>query len=664
MPALAAPALAAASVAYLNARLGLGTDFNLIRALLMSFTRRIIRERRDRLNGFYVLEEYAQSSYRDKVFLVFGGKSYTFHDVYSMTKRYGNYFRQVHNVQPGEIVAMDMMNSDAFVFVWLGLWSIGATPAFINYNLAKASLVHSVKVSTARLLIVEDEVYHKSFTSEDLDQFAKPDFLEKGGALEVVVYDKALEQRMQQTEPKRAPDSCRQGQAGYDTAMLIYTSGTTGMPKPAIMSWQKVYVGGGFVNRWMGVNNSDRIYSCMPLYHSTAAVLGFSAALVHGATYIVGRRFSARRFWAEVRETDATIVQYVGETMRFLLAAPPAYDPVTNENLDKKNKVRMIYGNGLRPDIWEKVKERFGIETVCEFYASTEGMSGAWNKSSNSFSAGAIGRNGFLGNLALSFSTVVVKVDIETEDPWRHPKTGFCERVPRGEPGELLYKINAENTKESFQGYLNNKSATEKKIMHNVFTKGDAYFRTGDMVRWDKEGRWYFSDRLGDTFRWRSENVSTSEVAHVIGSHSAVHESNVYGIRLPHHEGRAGCAYLVFEEQIAAEGSPETATQKEADSTYKTPIMRPSSDVLKSLAAHASANLPKYAVPLFLRVTRTMEPTGTLKQQKVALRNEGADLDLMAEKKIDDLWYWLRDGKYVEFRKGDWEEMKGGRVRL
>lgn len=403
---------------------------------------------------------------------------------------------------------------------------------------------------------------------------------------------------------------------------------------------------------------------CMPLYHSTAAVLGFSAALIHGATYIVGRRFSARRFWAEVRETDATVVQYVGETMRFLLATPPSYDPVTKECLDKKNKVRMIYGNGLRPDIWEKVKERFGIETVCEFYASTEGTSGAWNKSSNSFSAGAIGRNGFLGNLALSFSTVVVKVDIDTEEPWRDAKTGFCERVPRGEPGELLYKINAENVKESFQGYLNNKAATEKKIMRNVFTKGDAYFRTGDMVRWDQEGRWYFSDRLGDTFRWRSENVSTSEVAHVIGTHPAVHESNVYGIRIPHHEGRAGCACLVFEEQIAAEGSPETATQKQADPTYKTPIIRPSSDVLKSLADHASANLPKYAVPLFLRVTRTMESTGTLKQQKVALRNEGADLDLMAEKKIDDLWYWFKDGKYVEFRKGDWEEMKGGRVRL
>ncbi|KAI5281892.1 hypothetical protein KEM54_003076, partial [Ascosphaera aggregata] len=528
MPAIAAPAFAAATLAYLNARLNIGTDVNLVSSLLIAFARRIIRERRDRLNGFYLLEEYAQSSYRDKPFIVYDTKSYTFYDVYVMSKRYGNYLRQVHNVQPAEIVAVDMMNSDSFIFVWLGLWSIGAVPAFINYNLAKASLVHSVKVSTARLLIVEDEVYQKTFSSQELQRFSEPDFREKGGAVEIVVYDQGLQDRVRSSEPKRAPDSCRQGQVSYDTAMLIYTSGTTGMPKPAIMSWHKVYLGGGFVCRWMGVTNSDRIYSCMPLYHSTAAVLGFSAALVNGATYIVGRRFSARRFWAEVRETNATIVQYVGETMRFLLATPPEYDPVTKECLDAKSNVRMIYGNGLRPDIWDKVKERFGIETVCEFYASTEGNSGAWNKSSNSFSAGAIGRNGFIGNLALSFSTIIVKIDVDTEELWRDPKTGFCEKVNRGDPGELLYRINAQNPKKSFQGYLNNKAATEKKIMRDVLTKGDAYFRTGDLVRWDNEGRWYFSDRLGDTFRWRSENVSTSEVAHVIGSHPAVHESNVY----------------------------------------------------------------------------------------------------------------------------------------
>ncbi|KAI5285896.1 hypothetical protein KEM52_002228, partial [Ascosphaera acerosa] len=403
---------------------------------------------------------------------------------------------------------------------------------------------------------------------------------------------------------------------------------------------------------------------CMPLYHSTAAVLGFSAALMHGTTYIIGRRFSARRFWAEVRESRATIVQYVGETMRFLLATPPTLDPGTGECLDARHDVRLIYGNGLRPDIWNKVKERFGIETVCEFYASTEGTSGAWNRSSNDFTAGAIGHNGFVANLVLSFSTVVVKVDLDTEEPWRDPRTGFCKKVRRGDPGELLYRINARDVKQSFQGYLNNAAATEKKIMRDVFKRGDAYFRTGDMVRWDREGRWYFSDRLGDTFRWRSENVSTSEVAHVVGAHPAVHEANVYGIRVPHHEGRAGCASLVTEEQIALEESAETAAHRQADPEYRVPVLRPSQEMLASLAAHASANLPKYAVPLFLRVGRTRESTGTLKQQKVAIRNEGVDLDLMEERKVDDLWFWLRGGKYVEFRKADWADMKGGRVRL
>lgn len=245
----------------------------------------------------------------------------------------------------------------------------------------------------------------------------------------------------------------------------------------------------------------------MPLYHSTAAILGFLSCMVSGAAFLVGRRFSASKFWKEARETDATIVQYVGETMRYLLAVPPAIDPVTGEDLDKKHNVRLAFGNGLRPDIWNKVKERFNIPTIGEFYAATEGTSGSWNLSSNDFSAGAVGRNGALANLLLGRRTAIVEVDHETQRPWRDPNTGLCKAVPRGEPGELLYAIDAEDPQALFQGYFKNPKATEEKIIRDVLRKGDAYFRTGDMIRWDKNGLWYFSDRLGDTFRWRSENV-------------------------------------------------------------------------------------------------------------------------------------------------------------
>ncbi|OAX83269.1 hypothetical protein ACJ72_02362 [Emergomyces africanus] len=308
-------------------------------------------------------------------------------------------------------------------------------------------------------------------------------------------------------------------------------------------------MGAGFVSKWLGLTKTDRVYTCMPLYHSTAAVLGYLSCMVSSTTIIIGRKFSASNFWKEVRDNDATIVQYVGETLRYLLATPPEIDPVTGKNLDTENNVRIIYGNGLRPDVWNRVKERFNVPTVCEFYASTEGNSGSWNKSSNDYTAGAVGKNGALTQFILGRTVAVVELDYETEKPRRDPETGFCKKVAKGEPGELLFALNAENIQSTFQGYFNNNSATESKIMRDVLKKGDAWFRTGDVMRWDAEGRWYFSDRIGDTFRWRSENVSTNEVSEVIGQHPEVLEANVYGVSLPNHDGRAGCAAIVFREQ-------------------------------------------------------------------------------------------------------------------
>jgi acyl-CoA synthetase (AMP-forming)/AMP-acid ligase II len=373
----------------------------------------------------------------------------------------------------------------------------------------------------------------------------------------------------------------------------------------------------------------------MPLYHSSASILGFCNILVLGATFSLGRKFSTKTFWQECRDSKATAIQYVGETCRYLLAAPPQIDPVTGENLDTKNDVRVAFGNGLRPDIWNRFKERFGIEAIAEFYSATEGASAAWNYSRNDFSKGAIGRNGTLAGVLLNASVAIVELDWETEKPWRDPQTGFCKKVPRGETGELLYKLDPNDIPKRYQGYFNNKESTESKIMRDVLEKGDAYFRTGDMVSWDNQGRFYFSDRIGDTFRWKSENVSTNEVSEALGDHAAVHEANVYGVELPHHDGRAGCVAIVLSEE-------------------------PSDRLLRDLAKHAHAKLPRFAVPLFLRLTKNMEITGTNKQQKHVIRSQGVDPAKIGQ---DDL-YWLKDGTYVKFRKRDWEELNGGRVRL
>ncbi|KAK2798489.1 hypothetical protein FQN51_007643 [Onygenales sp. PD_10] len=652
---------ATASLAYLNARWDLSGDYNIMSSLIRASFARIFAERRDRCNIFYIIEEHAlNKKTANNPCLVYDGQVWTYHELYTTSMRYGTWLKKTHGIKTGEVVALDFMNCSAFIFMWMGLWSIGATPAFINYNLAGASLTHCVKVSTARILFAERALQEGCFPPEQMEVFSKNDFREAGGPVQVVFYDKALEREILLTPAERAPDSARPGSLSSDTAMLIYTSGTTGLPKPAIVSWHKCIMGSRFVSKWMGLKKTDRIYTCMPLYHSTAAILGYLACVFGGSTIIIGRKFSASRFWEEVRDNEATIVQYVGETLRYLLATPPEIDPVTGENLDTKNNVRMLYGNGLRPDVWNRVKDRFDVPTVCEFYASTEGNSGSWNKSSNDFTAGAVGKNGAFTQIILGRSLAVVELDYETEQPWRDPQTGFCKKVPSGEPGELLFALNPDNIKETFQGYFNNTKATDSKIMRDVISKGDAWFCTGDVVRWDADGRWYFSDRIGDTFRWRSENVSTNEVSEVLGSHEDVLEANVYGVSVPHNDGRAGCAAIVFRDQ-AALTPPVGSDEKEIASV---PILEPNPATLKSLAELASANLPKYAVPIFLRVTREMQSTGNNKQQKHVLRTEGVDVDVLAGKGVDDRLYWFREGQYVPFGQREWEELKGGRVKL
>lgn len=374
----------------------------------------------------------------------------------------------------------------------------------------------------------------------------------------------------------------------------------------------------------------------MPLYHSSAAVLGFCSVVNSGATFSLGRKFSTKLYWQEVRASKATAIQYVGETCRYLLAAPPQIDPETGENLDKKHNVRVAFGNGLRPDIWNRFKDRFGIEDIGEFYAATEGLSGAWNYSRNDYSKGAIGRVGTIGKLITKGDTALVALDHETEKPYRDPATGLCRQVHRdGGPGEQLYRLDANDVSSKFQGYFNNQSSTDSKIMRDVFVKGDAWFRTGDMISLNSEGLAFFSDRIGDTYRWKSENVSTNEVAEALGTHPSILEANVYGVELPHHDGRAGCVALVLKDD-------------------------PTEERLRELASHAQAQLPKFAVPLFLRHMKTMQITGTNKQQKHVVRKEGVDPALVG----GDELFWLKGDRYVRFEKEDWEELKCGRVKL
>lgn len=248
----------------------------------------------------------------------------------------------------------------------------------------------------------------------------------------------------------------------------------------------------------------------MPLYHTAASMVGVASALGLGSSVAIGRRFSTQTFWKDVRDSQATIIHYVGEACRYLLAAPPDIDPTSGENLDQRHKVRIALGNGLRPDVWDRFKRRFNIETITEFYGQTEGVRIFWNRSNNDFGSGAVGRNGYLTRILGRSLITLVDLDWETETPWRDPKTGFCRKTKLNEPGELLCKLDEKNIKKSYYGYYKNDAANEKKVLRDVFIKGDAWYRSGDVLRRDSEGRWYFHDRIGDTYRWKSENISTS----------------------------------------------------------------------------------------------------------------------------------------------------------
>ncbi|ATY64879.1 long-chain fatty acid [Cordyceps militaris] len=630
--AVAAPAVLAAG-AYLNAKSGLWYDLTLQKIGLVTMFRLLRSVRQDRVSLFYTLEQWATSkSHADRAALLFEDRRYTYAQFYDQVLRHGTWLRAHHGVRPGDIVAVDYQNSDTFLFLWWGLWAIGAKPAFINYNLTGKPLAHCVAAATARLCIVDPAVAH-SVTAEV--RAALPD-------VEFVEFTPAIEAVARGITPIRFPDSDRSEAEFSNMAILIYTSGTTGLPKAAIVSWSKCIGGGSIASMLLGRGGRSRdvMYTSMPLYHSSAAVLSFCATIVAGSTQALGRRFSTKTFWHDVRRHRATGIQYVGETLRYLLAAPPQIDPVTGENLDRKHHVTVAVGNGLRPDIWNKFKDRFGITHIAEFYASTEGAGSTWNLSANDLFAGAVGRMGWLRRFLLRNDMAFLEYDHDQDRPFRDPTTGFCRRVPSGEPGELITRVDPADLKRLFQGYFNNEKATEAKILRDVFAKGDAWYRTGDIMSLDSEGRYAFNDRIGDTFRWKSENVSTNEVAHAVGTYAAVREANVYGVQLPHHDGRAGCVAVNFTQDP------------------------PDADTLTGLAAHVRANLPKYAVPLFLRVVKDIagpQTTGTNKQQKSVLRNAGVKPDA-----LDDgaALYWLRGDTYVPFGQKEWQELQGGRVKL
>uniref|UniRef100_A0A7N8XBN9 long-chain-fatty-acid--CoA ligase n=1 Tax=Mastacembelus armatus TaxID=205130 RepID=A0A7N8XBN9_9TELE len=364
------------------------------------------------------------------------------------------------------------------------------------------------------------------------------------------------------------------------TALYIYTSGTTGLPKAAVIIHERMWAA-AFIQAACGVTADDIIYINLPLYHSAGFLIGMVGAIERGITIILRRKFSASQFWDDCRKYNVTVMQYIGETMRYLCNTP-------KKDNEKNHRVRIAIGNGVRTDVWSEFLSRFGDIKVRELYAATEGNIGFINYTSK---IGVVGRVNFVHKFFFPYT--LIKFDIEKEEPVRNSQ-GLCIEAARGETGLLVGRI---TQRSPFIGYAGNQQQTEKKRLRDVLKKGDLYFNTGDLLQFDHENFVYFQDRVGDTFRWKGENVATSEVADILTMALCIFEANVYGVKVEGHEGRIGMAAVTLKEG------------KDFDC----------SDTYKQVVSY----LPAYARPRFIRIQPCLEMTGTFKMKKVKLVEEG-----------------------------------------
>lgn len=529
------------------------------------------------------------------------------------------------------------------MIAWFALLCIGCSPAFINYNLEGASLLHCLNVCETKLLIVdEDEGCQRRINGSR-------ESIESRGT-KIVTLNKALKGEIASRPVILPGHEYRKDVKGEFPVCLIYTryetpyfdhqsltrrSGTTGLPKGCAFTHSRLWlIGSNLEPAFDCKPGVDCWYNSMPLYHGTGSMASIGQ-LIGGIGIAIGRRFSVSRFWDDVCDSDSTFFVYVGETARYLLNAPP-------HPRERDHKLRCCYGNGLRPDVWDKMRKRFNIPEVAEFFNSTEGMFGLINWDRGSYQAACVGHHGLIMRFLLRNVYIPVMIDHETGDIWRDPKTGFAKRTPYEEGGEMLVAV---PNKEAFQGYWRAQAATDKKFCHDVFKKGDIYYRSGDALRRDTDGKWHFLDRLGDTFRWKSENVSTAEVAECLGRYPGIAEANVYGVLVPNHEGRAGCAAIHLD--------PHFNGKVDFD----------------EMLLYARRTLPKYAVPVFLRVVKSSTHIHNHKQNKVPLRKEGVDPKMLGTEVPngkEDIILWLppKADSYVKFKQEHWEDLKSGKIRF
>ncbi|KAM9410745.1 long-chain fatty acid transport protein 2-like [Pholidichthys leucotaenia] len=549
--------------------------------LVVIMVRFVCRRRRRPL--FFVLDRFLEQTAArpDKPFLVFGEESYTYAQTHRRSNKLANALRSHPGYKAGDTAALFMGNEPAFMFTWLALAKLGSPVALLNHNIRAKCLLHCFNCCRAKLLIAAPDL-------KEAVEDVLPSLMEQG--VLVLLMSKhcntpgieAFSDRVDEASDAPLPRSLRSHITFKCPAVYIYTSGTTGLPKAAVVNQNRLLAALMALSS-NGVTSSDVIYVNLPLYHTAGFFIGFIGPIETGTTIILKRKFSVSQFWDDCRKYNVTVIQYIGEVMRYLCSSP-------KRDNDKDHEVRLAIGNGIRAEVWKEFISRFGSIQIREFYASTEGNIGFVNYSGK---IGAVGRLNFLHQKLFPYT--LIKYDTERDEPVRDAN-GLCIEVAKGETGLLVSEI---TDIAPFDGYAQNEEQTERKRLRNVLKKGDVYFNTGDLMRIDMDNFIYFQDRVGDTFRWKGENVATTEVSDILTISDCLKEANVYGVQVPGHEGRIGMAAVTVKTDVQFDGS--------------------------KLYNHVVSYLPSYARPRFIRIQTAVEVTGTFKQMKVKLVQEGFD---------------------------------------
>ena len=541
--------------------------------------------------------------YPNEIAFIFKDQKITWQEADIKVSEYGAYL-QSQGIEKRDCFALLMDNCPDFLMLLLAAHRIGAIAALINTTVTGEGLKHVVTIVDAKAVVLGASHIDKFNSSMPESE------LEALNLYAIEDSQKIPNEYIDINEQSKGFKDLKSHNLKIkDVGMYIYTSGTTGLPKAALITNGRA-VKTSYAGQFFGfrAKQKDILYLTLPLYHATGLLWSWAGCLRGGATTVIKEKFSASEFWPDVRRHKVTMFGYVGELCRYLMNIEPSHD-------DKNHNLRVISGNGLRPDIWEKFQSRFGIPNIRELYGATEGVGALVN---------TYGRPGMVGRYMRG--SLVIKCDQETGEPIRN-EDGYCESVDIGETGLFISELSKIAT---FEGYLD-KQASNKKIMSDVFKKDDFWFNSGDLLIRHENNWLSFADRVGDTYRWKSENVSTMEVAAIVNKYDQVLDSNVYGVEVKSAEGRAGMALLSITDEFN----------------------------FNEFSEHITKNLNAFQLPYFLRITDKMKTTGTFKHQKEDLKKQGFDPEL-----IEDKIYFYQKGTYIEINKDLFNRIQSGEERF